>query len=142
MQSKATATWTGELQSGKGSLDTTSDALRGVPYTYQSRFEGSEGTNPEELLAAAHAGCFSMALSMILGGMGHSPESIETVATVGLEKDGDGFAIESSHLEVTAVVPGISDEDFQEAAGKAKGGCPMSKVLNAKVTMRASLAAA
>ncbi len=142
MKSTASAVWKGELQSGKGTLDTTSNALKSVPYTFQSRFEGAEGTNPEELLAAAHAGCFSMALSMILGGMDHTPESIETKATVGLEKDGDGFAIKTSHLVVTAVVPGISDEDFQDAAGKAKAGCPMSKALNADITMEASLAAA
>ena len=142
MQSKSNAVWKGDLKSGKGTLDTTSSALKGVPYTFQSRFEGADGTNPEELLAAAHAGCFSMALSMILGEAGHAPESIDTKATVTLDEDGDGFAIKTSHLDVTAVVPGISDEDFQDAAGKAKGGCPLSKVLNADVTMSASLAAA
>jgi len=142
MKSKSTAVWQGEIKSGKGTLSTTSSALQSTPYTFQSRFEGAEGTNPEELLAAAHAGCFSMALSMILGGAGHAPESIRTEATVTLDKEGDGFAIKGSHLDVTAVVPGISDEDFQDAAGKAKGGCPLSKVLNAEITMTASLAAA
>ena len=142
MKSTSTAVWRGDLKSGDGTLNTTSSALRDVGYTFKTRFEGAEGTNPEELVAAAHAGCFSMALSMILGGDGHVPESIETRATVSLEEEGDGFAIKSSHLDVTAVVPGISDEAFQEAAGKAKGGCPLSKVLNAEITMSASLAAA
>ena len=142
MKSTSTALWRGDLKSGQGTLTTASSALRDVGYTFKTRFEGAEGTNPEELLAAAHAGCFSMALSMILGGDGHTPESIDTKATVTLEEDGDGFSIKSSHLDVTAVVPGISDEAFQEAAGKAKGGCPMSKVLNAEITMSASLAAA
>lgn len=142
MKSTSTALWRGDLESGQGTLNTSSSALRDVGYTFKTRFEGADGTNPEELVAAAHAGCFSMALSMILGGDGHTPESIETKATVSLEKEGDGFAIKSSHLEVTAVVPGISDEAFQEAAGKAKGGCPLSKVLNAEITMSASLAAA
>ena len=142
MKSTSTAVWRGDLKSGDGTLNTTSSALRDVGYTFKTRFEGAEGTNPEELIAAAHAGCFSMALSMILGGDGHTPESIETKATVSLEEEGDGFAIKSSHLDVTAVVPGISDEAFQEAAGKAKGGCPLSKVLNAEITMSASLAAA
>ena len=142
MKSTSTAVWRGDLKSGEGTLDTTSSALRGVGYTFKTRFEGADGTNPEELVAAAHAGCFSMALSMILGGDGHVPESIETRATVSLEEEGDGFAIKSSHLDVTAVVPGISDEAFQEAAGKAKGGCPLSKVLNAEITMSANLAAA
>ena len=142
MKSTSTAVWRGDLKSGEGTLDTKSSALRGVGYTFKARFEGAEGTNPEELIAAAHAGCFSMALSMILGEGGHTPESIETKATVTLGEEGDGFAVKSSHLDVTAVVPGISDEAFQEAAGKAKGGCPLSKVLDAEITMSASLAAA
>ena len=114
--------------------------MQSVPYTFKTRFEGANGTNPEELLGAAHAGCFSMALSMILGQAGHTAEKIETQATVTLEQDGEGFAIESVHLDCTATVPGASDADFQDAAGKAKGGCPMSKVLNAEITMDAKLA--
>ena len=140
MKSKASAVWQGKLESGEGRLTTTSDALQNVPYTFKTRFEGAEGTNPEELLGAAHAGCFSMALSMILGEAGHTAERIETQATVTLEEEGDSFAIKSVHLDCTASVPGASEADFQEAAGKAKGGCPMSKVLNADITMDAKLA--
>ena len=140
MKSKAKAIWQGTIKEGEGHLTTTSDALQNVSYTFKTRFEGAAGTNPEELLGAAHAGCFSMALSMILGQAGHTPESIETHATVTLEEEGEGFAIKQVHLDVTANVPGASDADFQEAAGKAKGGCPMSKVLNAEITMDAKLA--
>lgn len=141
MQSKASAVWQGGLESGEGHLTTSSDALQSVPYTFKTRFEGASGTNPEELLGAAHAGCFSMALSMILGQAGHTAEKIETQATVTLEQEGDGFSIKSVHLDVTANVPGASEADFQDAAGKAKGGCPMSKVLNAEISMDATLAA-
>jgi len=140
MQSKATAAWEGEIKEGKGQMSTTSNALQSVPYTFESRFEGADGTNPEELLGAAHAGCFSMALSMILGEAGMTPERIETQATVTLEREDEGFAIKKVHLDTTATVPGANDADFQEAAGKAKGGCPMSKVLNAEITMDARLA--
>lgn len=140
MKSKAKAVWQGTIKEGEGHLTTTSDALQDVSYTFKTRFEGANGTNPEELLGAAHAGCFSMALSMILGEAGHTPEKLETHATVTLEEEGDGFAIKKVHLDVTGTVPGASDADFQEAAGKAKGGCPMSKVLNAEITMDAKLA--
>ena len=140
MESKASAHWSGTIKEGEGRLKTTSDALQDTPYTFKTRFEGAAGTNPEELLGAAHAGCFSMALSMILGEAGHTPESIETVATVTLEQEGDGFAIKKVHLDTTGKVPGASEAEFQEAAGKAKGGCPMSKVLNAEITMDAKLA--
>lgn len=139
MKSTASAVWQGELKQGEGTLTTTSNALADTPYTFQMRFEGADGTNPEELLAAAHAGCFSMALSMALGADNLKPDRIETKATVSLEEDGDGFAIKRSHLEVSAVVPGATDAQFQEAAGKAKGGCPMSKVLKADITMTAKL---
>jgi len=142
MQSKATAVWQGTLKEGEGRLTTTSDALRNTSYTFKTRFEGANGTNPEELLGAAHAGCFSMALSMILGEANLTPERIETQATVSLEQDGEGFTIKTVHLDVNATVPGASDADFQEAAGKAKGGCPLSKVLNAEITMNATLAGA
>ena len=138
MKSTSTAVWRGDLKSGQGTISTSSSALRDVGYTFKTRFEGAEGTNPEELIAAAHAGCFSMALSMILGEGGHTPESIEAKATVTLGEEGDGFAVKSSHLDVTAVVPGISDEAFQEAAGKAKGGCPISKLLNAEIGLDAT----
>lgn len=140
MQSKASAQWKGSIKEGQGKLTTTSDALQGVSYTFKTRFEGAPGTNPEELLGAAHAGCFSMALSLVLGEAGHTPDSIDTTATVTLEAVDDGFAIKKVHLDVTGKVPGASEADFQEAAGKAKGGCPMSKVLNAEITMDAKLA--
>ena len=139
MKSKAKAVWQGGLKDGEGHLTTTSDALRNVAYTFKTRFEGANGTNPEELLGAAHAGCFSMALSMILGEANLTAERIETEATVSLEQEGEGFAIRRVHLDVVAKVPGASDADFQDAAGKAKGGCPMSKVLNAEITMDARL---
>ena len=140
MKSKAKAIWQGKIKEGEGHLTTTSSALQNVPYTFKSRFEGADGTNPEELLGAAHAGCFSMALSMVLGEAGHTPEKIETHATVTVEPEGDGFAIKTVHLDVTGTVPGASEADFLDAAGKAKGGCPMSKVLNAEITMDAKLA--
>jgi len=113
--------------------------LNNAPYGFKSRFENGKGTNPEELLGAAHAGCFSMALSLILGEAGMTAEKIETQAAVTLEKVGDGFSITSSHLDVTAKIPGADPAKFQAAAEKAKAGCPLSKVLNAKITMNAKL---
>lgn len=142
MHNKATAIWTGDLKQGKGLLNTRSTALREAAYTFKTRFEGADGTNPEELIAAAHAGCFSMALSKILGEAGHAPERITTEATVTLEQKDGGFAITRVHLDVAAAVPGCSDDAFQDAAGKAKAGCPVSKLLTAEITMAATLAAA
>ncbi len=113
--------------------------LNSTPYSFATRFEDKPGTNPEELIAAAHAGCFSMALSAILGESGVTPESISTTATVTIEKQGIGFAITESHLEVRAKVPGIQESKFMEAASKAEDGCPVSKVLKAKITMDAKL---
>jgi osmotically inducible protein OsmC len=113
--------------------------LSQTPYSFRTRFEGEKGTNPEELIAAAHAGCFSMAFSMILGLAGMTPDKIETEATVTLEKVGDGFAVTASHLDVKAQIPGATEESFQDAAQKAKAGCPISKLLNAKITMDAKL---
>lgn len=129
----------GGLKDGKGSLNSESGVLSNTPYSFRTRFEGEKGTNPEELIAAAHAGCFSMAFSMILGLAGMTAEKIETEATVTLEKVGDGFAVTSSHLDVKAKIPGATDETFQKAAGDAKAGCPISKLLNAKITMDAKL---
>lgn len=140
MKPKASAVWTGSLTEGKGTLTTGSGALSETPYSFRTRFEGEKGTNPEELIAAAHAGCFSMAFSMILGLAGFTPDKIETSAVVALEKQGDGFAVTSSHLDVTAAIPGIDDAVFQDLAGKAKAGCPISKLLNAEITMDARLA--
>jgi osmotically inducible protein OsmC len=139
MKQKASAIWTGGLKDGKGTISTGSGALSSKPYSFRTRFEGEPGTNPEELIGAAHASCFSMALSMILGQAGFTPEKIETSATVTLEPKDGGFAITMSHLDVAASVPGATDAQFQDAAGKAKAGCPVSKLLNATITMNARL---
>jgi osmotically inducible protein OsmC len=139
MKQKASAIWTGSLKEGQGTISTGSGALSAKPYSFRTRFEGEQGTNPEELIGAAHAGCFSMALSMILGMAGFTPDKIETTATVTLEQKDDGFAITASHLDVKASVPGASKEAFLECAAKAKAGCPVSKVLNANITMDAQL---
>jgi osmotically inducible protein OsmC len=136
---KASAIWKGGLQDGAGTISTETGVLNAAPYGFKSRFESGKGTNPEELLGAAHAGCFSMALSLMLGQAGMTAEKIETQAAITLEKVGDGFAITASHLEVTAKIPGADPAKFQEAANKAKAGCPLSKVMNAKITMNAKL---
>src|SRR6185503_17732093 len=139
MIKKASAIWKGGIKDGSGTISTETGVLNNAPYGFKSRFENGKGTNPEELLGAAHAGCFSMALSLILGEAGMTAEKIETQAAVTLEKVGDGFSITSSHLDVTAKIPGADPAKFQEAANKAKAGCPLSKVLNAKITMNAKL---
>src|SRR5450432_2275216 len=131
MKQKASAVWQGSLKEGAGTLTTGSGALSAKPYSFRTRFEGEPGTNPEELIGAAHASCFSMAFSMILGMAGFTPEKIETTETVTLEPKDGGFAITASHLDVTASVPGIDAATFQDIAGKAKAGCPVSKLLNA-----------
>src|SRR3954452_8655687 len=136
---KASAIWKGGIKDGSGTISTETGVLNNAPYGFKSRFENGKGTNPEELLGAAHAGCFSMALSLILGEAGMTAEQIETQAAVTLEKVGDGFSITSSHLDVKAKIPGADAAKFQEAANKAKAGCPLSKVLNAKITMNATL---
>ena len=141
MAKKAWAIWRGGFKDGGGTISTETAALREAPYGFKARFENGNGTNPEELIGAAHAGCFSMALSLILGEAGVTAESIETHAAVTLEKIGEGFQITSSHLDVVAKVPGLAPERFAEIANKAKVGCPVSKVLNAKITMNARLAA-
>ncbi len=140
MKKTASAVWQGDLKNGKGSISTQSGALKGQPYGFRTRFEGEPGTNPEELIGAAHAGCFSMALSNVLGEAGLTADRIDTTAEVTLDKTDDGFAITAIHLTVVAAIPNASDAAFQEAAAKAKAGCPVSKVLNAKITMQASLA--
>lgn len=139
MKQKASAVWQGGLKDGSGTLTTGSGALSAKPYSFKTRFEGEQGTNPEELIGAAHAGCFSMAFSKILGDAGFTPTKIETTATITLEQKDGGFAITASHLDMTAVIPGIDDAKFQELAGMAKAGCPVSKVLNATITMAARL---
>jgi osmotically inducible protein OsmC len=125
---KASARWDGSLQEGSGTMSMASGAYEGA-YSFQSRFEEGDGTNPEELIAAAHAGCFSMALSLVLGQAGHEPESIETEATVQIDKAGDGFAITHILLRSQARVPGIDADEFQQLAEAAKDGCPVSKAL-------------
>ena len=139
MERRATAVWQGGLKDGKGTLTTESKALSATPYSFGTRFEGLPGTNPEELLGAAHAGCFSMALSMMLGEAGIKPERIETKATVTLEKLDTGFTITRVHLDVGVRAPGADRAKFDEAAAKAKAGCPLSKVLKAAISMEARL---
>ena len=139
MKKTASAIWRGGLKDGEGLLSTESCALKQNPYGFNTRFEGSRGTNPEELIGAAHAGCFSMALSMILGEAGFTPDRIDTSAEVTLDKQSDGFAITAVHLILKAKVPGASEAQFIEIANKAKAGCPVSKVLNATITLDATL---
>jgi len=135
MKRTATAVWNGSGKDGKGNLTTQSTTLNKAQYSYKSRFEEGVGTNPEELIAAAHAGCFTMKLSFVLGEAGYEPESIETTSSVEL-KDG---VITSSNLTVKAKVPGISPEKFKESAEDAKANCPVSKLLNAELSLDASL---
>ena len=139
MTTFGTAVWRGGLKDGKGALSTKSGALKDQPYGFASRFEGKPGTNPEELIGAAHAGCFTMALSAILGEAGFTAEEINTSSEITLVKEGDGFAIKKAHLTLKAKIPGIDDAKFQELAGKAEKGCPVSKVLKATITLDATL---
>jgi lipoyl-dependent peroxiredoxin len=139
MQRKASAVWKGGLKDGEGTVSSASGVLANTPYSFTTRFENAPGTNPEELIAAAHAACFSMALSAQLGGANLTPESINTSATLTMEKLEAGWAITAVHLDVVAKVPGATAESFSTAAQNAKAGCPVSKVLNAKITMDAKL---
>lgn len=139
MKRKASAVWRGGLRDGKGTISTDSGVLADTQYSFSTRFEEGKGTNPEELIAAAHAGCFSMALSAQLAQAGLVPESIRTTAAVKLDKVDGGFAITSVHLDVTARVPGADRQAFETAANNAKAGCPVSKLLNAEITMDARL---
>ena len=133
------AKWQGGIKDGKGAISTRSGALKDYPYGFASRFEGKPGSNPEELIGAAHAACFTMALSLILGEAKLTAEQMETRADVTLEKQGEGFAITSVHLTLTAKIPGADKAKFNELAGMAKAGCPVSKLLNAKITLDATL---
>jgi osmotically inducible protein OsmC len=135
MKRNGSAVWKGSLKEGSGVVSTESGVLSDTQYSFSTRFEDGKGTNPEELIAAAHAGCFSMALSSELGKLDATAESISTTATVSLEKTDAGFAITSVHLDVKAKVPSASEETFEKAANNAKNGCPVSKVLNAEITM-------
>jgi osmotically inducible protein OsmC len=139
MKRKAYAVWRGGIIDGSGTISSDSGVLSNTQYSFSSRFEHGIGTNPEELIAAAHAGCFSMALSGQLVAAKLTAETINTTATVTIEKQGDGFTITAVHLDVTAKIPGASIEVFNTAAKKAKEGCPVSKVLNARITMDAKL---
>ncbi|HEV2761374.1 MAG TPA: OsmC family protein [Pyrinomonadaceae bacterium] len=141
MRRKASAVWKGGLKDGKGTISTDSGVLSETQYSFSTRFEDGVGTNPEELIAAAHAGCFSMALSGQLGNAGLTAESIRTTATVRLEKTDAGFTITSVHLDVAARVPGADQQAFETAANNAKAGCPVSRVLNAEITLDARLEA-
>jgi osmotically inducible protein OsmC len=136
---KASAVWNGGIKDGSGKISTDSGVLKDTQYSFSTRFEDGIGTNPEELIAAAHAGCFSMALSGQLGNAGMTAESITTTAEVRLEKVEAGFAITKIHLVVRARIPGADNDAFMTAANNAKAGCPVSKVLNAEITMDAAL---
>lgn len=141
MKRKASAEWNGGITDGKGSISTDSGVLSETQYSFSTRFENGIGTNPEELIAAAHAGCFSMALSAQLGEAGLTAESIKTTASVTIDKVEAGFAITKVHLDVTARIPGADQQSFESAANSAKINCPVSKVLNAEITMDAKLEA-
>ncbi len=133
------AVWSGGLKDGKGAISTQSGALDAHPYGFATRFEGVPGSNPEELIAAAHASCFTMALSLILGEAGLTADKMETSAVVTLEQQEDGFAITASKLTLKATIPGIDDATFQQLAAKAKAGCPVSKLLKAEISLDAEL---
>ncbi len=141
MKRSATAVWKGGLKDGMGALTTPSGALQATPYSFGTRFEQAPGTNPEELIAAAHAGCFSMALSGQLAETGMTAKSIQTTATATLEKDAAGWTVKAVHLDVTADVPSGNRREFEKAAENAKRGCPISRLLNATITMEARLGA-
>ena len=141
MKRKASAVWRGGLKDGRGTISTASGVLSDTQYSFSTRFEEGIGTNPEELIGAAHAGCFSMALSGQLTNAGLTAESIETTATVTLEKTEAGFTITAVHLDVTARVPGAGQQAFETAAQNAKAGCPVSRLFNAQITMDAKLEA-
>ena len=140
MKKSASATWSGGLKDGQGTISTQTGVLREAPFGFKSRFEDGPGTNPEELIAAAHAGCFAMAFSAQLGGAGLKPERVDAKATVTLEKVESGFAVTSSHLEVVVKLSTPDQAKFEQAANAAKTGCPISKLLNAKITLDAKLA--
>jgi osmotically inducible protein OsmC len=141
MKKTASAHWQGGIKDGKGTISTESGALTKQPYGFNTRFEGKPGTNPEELIGAAHAGCFSMALSKELGDAGMTAESIDTKAEVTLDKQDAGFTITAVHLSLKAKIPGADRAAFDKAVASAKTGCPVSKVLNAKITLEAVLEA-
>ena len=139
MKRSASAVWQGGLKDGKGTVSSESGAFANTPYNFRMRFEDEKGTNPEELIAAAHAACFSMALSLFLGNAGMTAQSIETTSTVTLEQVDGNFTVTASHLDTTVRIPGADKAAFEQAAEGAKAGCPISRLLNAKITMTAKL---
>jgi osmotically inducible protein OsmC len=139
MVRKASAVWKGSLKEGKGTISSESGVLSNTPYSFSTRFENAKGTNPEELIAAAHAGCFTMALSAQLGTAGITPESLETTASLTLDKLDAGWSITKIHLDVAARIPGVDKTAFDKAAENAKAGCPVSRLLKAEITMTARL---
>ena len=139
MKTQGSAVWSGGIKDGQGAISTHSGALKDYPYGFASRFEGKPGSNPEELIGAAHAACFTMALSLMLGEAGLTATRMETTAEVTLEKEGEGFAIKSSHLTLKAAIPGADEAKFQELAANAKANCPVSKLLNAEIKLDATL---
>ena len=139
MKTTGSAVWQGGIKDGKGTMSTKSGVLKEAPYGFSSRFEGKPGTNPEELIGAAHAGCFTMALSLILGEADLTAERMETQAEVSLDKVGDGFEITSVRLTLRARIPGADQAKFEECAKKAKAGCPVSKLMKADITLDAKL---
>jgi osmotically inducible protein OsmC len=139
MQRKASAVWQGDLKGGKGSISTDSDTLKNAQYSFSTRIENGVGTNPEELLAAAHAGCFTMALSAQLGGAGLTPTKLETTCTISLEKVGEGFAITKSQLDLVAHVPGADKTKFDAAVKAAETGCPVSKLFKTEISVNSRL---
>jgi osmotically inducible protein OsmC len=141
MKRKASAVWQGGLKDGKGSISTGSGVLKETQYSFSTRFENGIGTNPEELIAAAHAGCFSMAFAAELGKAGITPQSIHTTATITLDKTDAGFTVTESHLDMTASIPGLDQEKFAAIAHGAKAGCPISRLLKATITLDAKLEA-
>ena len=138
-KTQGSAVWEGGLRDGKGAISTQSGALASYPYGFASRFEGKPGTNPEELLGAAHAACFTMATSLMLGEAGITAEHMETTAEVTLDRDGEGYAITAVHLTMKAKIPGLEPAKFKDVTDKAKAGCPVSKLFKAEVTLDASL---
>lgn len=139
MQRKATAVWQGNLKEGKGIVSTESGVLKETPYSFKTRFENGTGTNPEELVAAAHAGCFAMALSNELSQVGITAKKLEATATIALEANAGGFAITKSHIDLVADIPGVDKSKFESAVNRAKVGCPVSKLFKAEITVSAKL---
>jgi osmotically inducible protein OsmC len=139
IKKSGSAYWKGGIKDGGGTISTQTGVLKEAPYGFKARFEGGPGTNPEELIGAAHAGCFTMALSMILGQAGMTAESLRTTSTITLEQQGEGFTITAAHLDLVAKIPGATDEAFQKAAEGAEKNCPVSKLMKATITLTAKL---